>query len=158
MAHGNVADPQAAGDPMPVVWAEDEPSDQFMIRSALEEFPAAPRIRWANDGEAAVAAAQAQRPRLIVLDINMPRVDGIEALRRIRADPALDDVPVVMFSTARRSNEVEECEGLGVAAFVQKPTQFQEFANAVHHIVGLAHGHRRPTLSAQASAAVGSDE
>lgn len=127
-AHGSVQ----------VVWAEDAEGDQVLIRSALEEMPGAPRIHFAQDGAHAVSAVKRHKPGLIVLDINMPNVDGIEALRRLRAQPDLKDVPVVMFSTAKNEDEVSACEDLGIAAFVQKPVQFDEFSKAVRGIIELA--------------------
>jgi two-component system response regulator len=123
---------------MPVVWAEDAEGDQFLIRSALEAVPGAPRIRFTPDGAQVLDEVKRHRPRLVVLDINMPNVDGIEALRRLRAQPELSDLPVVMFSTARNDDELKVCEGLGIKAFVQKPVQFDEFSKAVRGIIDLA--------------------
>lgn len=123
---------------MPVVWAEDAEGDQVLIRTAAEATGRVPRIRWARDGAEAVAAAERQPPSLIVLDVNMPRVDGIEALRRIKQSPGLRDVPVVMFSTARNEDEVARCQELGAVAFVQKPMGFDDFARAVRGILDLA--------------------
>lgn len=121
-----------------VVWAEDAGDDQFLIRSALEPMPDAPRNRFAIDGAEAVAEVRRRKPRLIVLDINMPNVDGIEALRRLRAQHDLDNVPIVMFSTAKNPNEVLVCNALGVTAFVQKPVKFEQFSDAVRGIIALA--------------------
>ena len=122
----------------PVLWAEDEEGDQVLIRSALEDTPAAARVRFARDGAEAVDQATRQTPRLIVLDVNMPNVGGVEALRRIRGEPGLRDVPVVMFSTARNEDEVAACESLGIKAFVRKPTDYEEFCKTVRGIVELA--------------------
>jgi CheY-like chemotaxis protein len=122
---------------MAVVWAEDAEGDQVLIRSALDAAEGE-RIQFAKDGAEAVEAVKQQRPDLVVLDINMPNVDGIEALRRLRAQPDLADVPVVMFSTAKNEDEVLVCEQLGIAAFIQKPVQFEEFTKAVRGIIDLA--------------------
>lgn len=123
---------------MPVLWAEDVDGDQVLIRSAAATASRTPRIRFARDGAEAIEAAERQVPRLIVLDVNMPRMDGIEALRRIKSKPALRDVPVVIFSTAHNDDEVARCEELGAAAYVQKPMGFEDFERAVHGILDLA--------------------
>jgi len=123
---------------MVVVWAEDALGDQFLIRSSLEGVAGAPRIRFVLDGAQAVAEVRRQRPALVVLDINMPNVNGIEALRRMRANPEFSDLPVVMFSTARNEAEVRVCEELGAKSFVQKPSGYDDFSQAVREILGLS--------------------
>ena len=101
-------------------------------------MPDSPRICFASDGAEAVAEAERSHPSLIVLDVNMPRVDGIEALRRIKQNHDLDGVPVVMFSTAHNDDEVATCPDLGAAAYVQKPMHFADFERAVLGIIDLA--------------------
>lgn len=123
---------------MTVVWAEDAEGDRFLIRSALDGVADAPGIRFASDGALAIEAVRRRRPRLVVLDINMPNVDGIEALRRLRLQPNLKELPIVMFSTARNESEVAACETLGISAFVQKPAAYEKFAIAVRAIVQMA--------------------
>jgi len=123
---------------MVVVWAEDADGDQVLIRSSLDGVPGAPRIRFVPDGAQAVAEVRRQRPKLVVLDINMPNVNGIEALRRLRANPEFRDIPVVMFSTARNDDEVHACQDLGIKAFVQKPTTYDDFSQAVRAIIDLS--------------------
>lgn len=137
---GAVPDPAALltgvadGARMPVVWAED--SDQLLIRSALQGVPDAPVVRFAQDGADAVRQAQLADPRLIVLDVHMPGVDGLQALRRLKEDARLAPVPVVMFSSD--AAKAPACRALGAHAFVPKPLQYDEFTRAVRGIVRLA--------------------
>lgn len=121
---------------MAVVWAEDEEADRYMIRLALEQT-SAPPVRFVSDGVDALHAIQARRPRLVVLDMNMPILNGLEALRRLRKDAATQDLPVVVFSTAGSRDEEEACRKLG-AAYVQKPTAPEAFSAAVARIVAAA--------------------
>lgn len=123
---------------MPVLWAEDAVEDRVLIRSAAETARRPPRIRFVRDGDEAVEEAQRTTPRLIVLDVNMPRLSGVEALRHIRSKPGLHQVPVVMFSTAQNDDEVARCRDLGATAYVQKPLRFEDFVRAVRGILDLA--------------------
>lgn len=128
--------------PLPprVIWAEDALDEQFLIRHALNQVRDAPQVTFVSDGVAAILAVEAQRPDLLVLDINMPRMDGLTALREVRERANGKDLPVVVFSTAREERDVATAQELGVKAFVQKPGPFQEFCSAVDGV--LAHAGR----------------
>lgn len=131
-----------------VTWAEDALDDQFLIRQAIGQMRAAPEVTFAEDGERFLEAVGRRVPDLAVLDINMPVLDGLGALRRLRADPATRNLPAILFSTARHERDVQAARELGVVDFVQKPTPFDDFARAVARI--LAHampvGHGEPVL------------
>ena len=119
-----------------VFWAEDALDDQFLIRTAAEALRPRPELVFFEDGDILLEALQKERPRLVVLDIRMPRLDGIETLKRIRAQPGFHNLPVVMFSTAMVETEVATCQELRVRDYIQKPSHYADFANAVAKIVG----------------------
>lgn len=122
----------------PVLWAEDAESDQLLIRSALEGTTGGSRVHFVQDGAEVLDAARRMRPRLIVLDVNMPNMGGIEALRRLRQQRDLDDVPVVMFSTSGDAEEIQRSKQLGAVDYVQKPMQLDAFTEAVQTILSRA--------------------
>jgi len=125
-------------EPAAILWAEDAPDDQYLIRSVLEGLPDVPQVRFVRDGLQALHEAGRSPPRLLVLDVNMPMLDGVEALRRLRSDLRLDGTPVVMFSTSGDAAEVERCRRLGADDYVRKPIAFDEFSSAVLGIVARA--------------------
>jgi CheY-like chemotaxis protein len=71
---------------------------------------------------------------LILLDIRMPKVDGIEVLRRLKADPDLHKLPVIMLTTTDDSREVERCHQLGCSVYIQKPVDYEKFAEAIQRL------------------------
>lgn len=119
-----------------VLWAEDSPEDQILIQAALDGAKA-PRIEFVEDGVQMLAAARKARPALVVLDLKMPRMGGLEALRQLRADPALAELRVCVFSAGDQPSEIAACRGLGALDVVAKPVDFRKFSAAVQQI--LAH-------------------
>src|SRR5688500_6028380 len=107
-----------------ILWAEDNPLDRQLIEEALLDLPGAPRVSFAEDGEELLKMLRTARPALVVLDIKMPRVTGIEALDRMRKDPTQHKTPVVIFSSSNQPSEMETCRRLGVLDYVQKPIEF----------------------------------
>ena len=79
-------------------------------------------------------AARAGGPYIVLLDIRMPKVDGIEVLRRLKADPALRKLPVIMLTTTDDAREVERCHQLGCSGYIQKPVDYEKFAEAIRRI------------------------
>ena len=120
---------------MRIVWAEDTESDRFLIETALGPGV---DVAFAEDGRQAVELVRTHRPALTVLDLKMPRVGGIAALRSLRADPALARSRVVIFSSSHQSEEVDEARALGATAYVQKPIGFGPFQAAVRAIAALS--------------------
>src|SRR5688572_14879623 len=121
-----------------ILWAEDDRQDQQLIQAALEEVRPAPRIAFAQDGVALLEAVGRRLPDLVVLDLKMPRMGGLEALRRLRKEPATRHVPVVIFSSGSLPDEVAQCRELGALDTVQKPIEFGAFVAAVQGIVKVA--------------------
>lgn len=118
-----------------ILWAEDDPQDQALIRASLEELPRPPRVDFAEDGLSFLESLGRDPPALAVLDLKMPRMGGLETLRTLRRDASTRSVPVVVFSSGSLPDEVAQVRRLGVLAIVQKPIGFDAFAAAVKDIV-----------------------
>lgn len=118
-----------------VLWAEDNLGDQMLIRAALDGAPGVPDVRFANDGLILLDELRASRPALVVLDLKMPRLGGLETLRRIRGDERLADLPVCVFSAGDHPAETAACQALGALDVVRKPVDFRQFTAAVRAIV-----------------------
>jgi CheY-like chemotaxis protein len=121
-----------------ILWAEDGLDDQYLIKHALGQVEAPPKVSFVEDGNAALAALADDRPHLVVLDLNMPNLDGVQTLRRIRGDPTTRDLPVIVFSTGREEAAVATCKSLGVVDYIQKPFHYNDFTTAVRRICDLA--------------------
>ena len=117
--------------------AEDNPAEQNLTRRALARGVIQCDLRVVSNGEEAMDyllqrekfadPASCPRPDLILLDLNMPRLDGRQVLERMRADPDLDTIPVVVLTTSRQEEDVVRSYRLGCNSFVQKPIGVQDF-------------------------------
>jgi CheY-like chemotaxis protein len=118
-----------------ILIADDDADDRLMAKEALEECRLANRIDFVEDGVELLdylhargrhAARQAaKRPGLIILDLNMPKMDGREALRAIKADPSLRRIPVVVMTTSKAEEDIYRTYDLGVNSFITKPVTFE---------------------------------
>jgi CheY-like chemotaxis protein len=121
-----------------ILLAEDDPDDQLLTRRALHQGPASVAMTVVEDGAELLQFLRredeyegARRPDLILLDLNMPRMDGREALREIKTDPELRRIPVVVLTTSEAERDILESYNLGVNAFVTKPVSFDALADAM---------------------------
>ena len=123
-----------------ILLAEDNPNDAELTLTALEEHHLANEVVLARDGAEALdylycrdafAGRDSGNPTVVLLDLKMPRVDGLEVLRQIKADPNLRLIPVVVLTSSREERDVLESYQLGVNAYVVKPVNFHEFVNAI---------------------------
>ena len=130
-------------DLRPILLVEDNPRDLELTLAALAKCQLANDIVVARDGAEALdylyaRGAYAGRPPgdplLVLLDLKMPRVDGLEVLRQIKADPALQPIPVVVLTSSREEQDVVESYSLGVNAYVVKPVAFDRFVEAVRRL------------------------
>jgi CheY-like chemotaxis protein len=133
-----------------ILMADDDPDDRLLVRDALGECEAsakiAERMRFVNDGEDLMDylhrrgrhsdPGASPRPDLILLDLNMPRKDGREALREIRAEVELRDIPVVVFTTSRTETDIKLVYGLGANSFVTKPVSFESLVHTLSVLSG----------------------
>ena len=114
--------------------AEDDPDDRLLTRQALEKSRLANDLRCVEDGEELLDylrrrgkyadPKESPRPGLVLLDLNMPRKDGREALREIKSDPKLRDIPVVVLTTSKAEEDIARSYNLGVNSYITKPVKF----------------------------------
>jgi len=120
--------------PIVILMADDDADDRMLTRDALEESHLANEIRFVADGEELMdyllhrksfaEAADAPRPGVILLDLNMPRKDGREALAEIKAEPSLRRIPVVILTTSKAEEDVYRSYDLGANSYITKPVTF----------------------------------
>ena len=128
--------------PLPLVLvADDDPDDRDLLRCAFADAGIECRLEFVEDGEALMRALHARSssaclPDLLILDLNMPVLDGRTALRRMRADPALRTVPVVVCSTSSSDSDRDGACRDGAHAFFTKPVTLLEFDRLVRHLAG----------------------
>ena len=116
-----------------VFWVDDSPADQVLIRVAVKELGLPIKVASFDWGSTLLDQLESRKPSLVVLDIRMPGMSGVETLRRIRASG--NDVPVVVFSTACVDQELKECKQLGIEGFYVKPAHFFDYMEAVRSIL-----------------------
>lgn len=126
-----------------ILLAEDNPQDVELTIEALTEHNIANDVIAVSDGVEALEYLNCQgkfenrkkgNPAVLLLDIKMPRMDGIEVLEAIRNDEKLKSLPVVMLTSSREEPDLAKCYDLGVNAYVVKPVDFKDFLEAVKHI------------------------
>jgi CheY-like chemotaxis protein len=126
-----------------ILLVEDDPKDIELTLNALSEYNFANEIEIARDGVEALdylyrRGTFAQRPDgnpvVILLDLKLPRLDGIQVLRQLKSDEHMRLIPIVILTSSRESRDLEECYKLGVNAYVVKPVRFPEFVEAVKQI------------------------
>jgi len=123
-----------------ILLAEDNPNDVELTLTALQECRLANEVEVVSDGAEALdylyhrgkyAERANHAPGVILLDLKMPRVDGIEVLRQVKSDAALRKIPVVMLTSSREERDLVLSYDLGVNAFVVKPVDFAQFVEAI---------------------------
>jgi CheY-like chemotaxis protein len=112
-----------------ILVADDEPEIVDLVRLLLEWEGYT--VAQASNGEEAVAQAQAIAPDLILLDVRMPKMDGLEVLERLQSDPALAGIPVVMLSVVTAYPQVQRALERGAVAYLPKPFELREMARLV---------------------------
>lgn len=126
-----------------ILLVEDNPNDAELTLHALRKHNFANRIEWVKDGEQALdylfhrgawTAQPNSLPRVVLLDLRLPKVNGIEVLRAIRADPNIQNLPVVVLSSSKEDRDVIDTYKVGVNSYVAKPVAFEEFAKVVAQI------------------------
>ena len=129
--------------PKRILFAEDNENDVELTLTALNEYHLANEVIVVPDGEEALdylyyqgkyQSREKGNPALVLLDIKMPKVDGIEVLRRIKSDQQLKMIPAVILTSSREERDLIESYKLGVNAYVVKPVDFHEFINGVKEL------------------------
>ncbi len=127
--------------PITVVIADDDPEDRMLMEDAFEESRLANTLVFVEDGEELLDyllrrngfadPSVSPRPGLILLDLNMPRKDGREALEEIKADPNLRQIPIVVMTTSKAEEDIVRSYDLGVNSFITKPVSFEGLVDVV---------------------------
>jgi CheY-like chemotaxis protein len=130
-------------EPLVILLAEDDEGHAILVRRNLQRAGVANEIIHVTDGQAALdfvrcEGAYAGRVRhgtlLLLLDVNMPRLDGVEALRQLKADPSTRRIPVIMLTTTDDPREIARCYGLGCSVYVTKPVPYDQFVTAIQQL------------------------
>lgn len=127
-----------------ILLVEDNAADVEFILASLASTGIAAPVTVARDGVEALdilgcgdrpdAPTPDALPRLVILDIKLPRVNGLEVLQRVRVHPRTRQIPVVMFTSSNMERDVAECYRLGVNSYVQKPVEFERFREVVRQL------------------------
>jgi CheY-like chemotaxis protein len=128
-----------------ILMAEDDPDDRFLFEQALNELQSRAELRFVEDGEELMEYLHRlsedgdpelfPKPALILLDLNMPKKDGRQALVEIKTDPKLLNIPIVVWTTSRSKEDISLSQEAGVDAFVTKPFGYEELVNIVRELV-----------------------
>jgi CheY-like chemotaxis protein len=124
-----------------ILLVEDNPTDAELCTRALQKHGLANHIVWAKDGPEALdfvfrAGSYAGvpdnlKPKVILLDLQLPKVSGMEVLRKLKADVRTRTIPVAVFTSSKEDHDLAECYRLGVNSYIHKPVEFEQFMDAV---------------------------
>ena len=124
-----------------ILLVEDDPGDVELTREGLQTAKMVLNLHVAENGEKALQFLtrvepfhDAPRPDMILLDLNMPKKNGLETLREIKADPALRSIPVVVLTTSEAEADISGCYDLGANCYITKPVSFEAFIKVVNMI------------------------
>jgi DNA-binding response OmpR family regulator len=126
-----------------ILLIEDDPKDVELTMTALEEYHLANEVVVAHDGEEALdylyrrgtfAARSNDNPAVLLLDLKLPKVDGLEVLQQVKSDEKLRVIPVVVLTSSHEEKDMVASYRLGVNAYVVKPVDFHEFVNAIKEL------------------------
>ena len=148
-----------------ILLVEDNPADAEFVITSLRALHASERVVHVRDGAAALdflfarghhaSRALEPQPRLVLLDIKLPKVDGFTVLREMRGHPRTRLIPVVMLTSSKVERDVALCYRLGVNSYVQKPVSFEEFRTTVQRIGQYWLGENAPPPPSAFAEAVG---
>lgn len=127
--------------PVEILLVEDNPHDVILTLDAFELHKLSNKIHVARDGEEAldylfcraqyIQRDMGDRPKFVLLDLKLPKVDGIEVLRQIRADPRTSTIPVVILTSSKEDRDIVAGYKLGVNSYIVKPVDFEKFTESV---------------------------
>jgi two-component system response regulator len=116
-----------------ILLVEDNPNDAELTQRALKKSDLGARLAIARDGAEALEYLLSNRPRpkVVFLDLKLPKIDGIEVLRRVRSEERTRSLPIVVLTSSQEERDINECYKLGVNSYVVKPVEFDKFYKAV---------------------------
>jgi two-component system, response regulator len=130
--------------PVEILLVEDNPSDLRLTLRALEQHNIANRVEVARDGAVALdflfgtgefeGRDIAQAPKLVLLDLKLPKVDGLEVLQRVKSDKRTKRIPIIVLTSSREERDIVESYELGVNSYIVKPVDFEQFAEAIRQV------------------------
>lgn len=146
--------------PVDILLVEDDAGDVWLTRDTFEYFKVGNSLHVVTDGVAALRFVRRQppyedapRPGLILLDLDLPRLDGREVLAQLTADPALCDIPVVILTTSDDESDIMRSFGLGASAYVTKPVDFDRLVALVRDLddfyLTVVRAHRPPVKASR---------
>ncbi len=125
-------------DGVEILLIEDNPEDVELTLRAFERYHLANKIHVVRDGEEALdclfGSEMREKPRLILLDLKLPKVDGLEVLQRCKADSRTRAIPIVILTSSKEERDLVKSYDLGVNSYVVKPVDFPQFTDAVRHL------------------------
>lgn len=135
---------QIADKPIEILLVEDDPADLELTLHALRRHNLINHIEVVRDGAEALdfifcTGAYSHRniangPKVVMLDLKLPKIDGLEVLRRMKADPRTQPIPVVVLTSSLEESDIAECYRLGVNSYITKPVDFEQFTEAVRQL------------------------
>lgn len=124
-----------------ILLVEDNDADAYLTRTVIEDGPQPVQLSVVKDGAEAMAflaaVAEATPPDLILLDLNMPRMTGLEVLAEMRNDEVFRQIPVAVFTTSDRAGDISASYDLGANCYLTKPVSLVDFKDAVHNLVAF---------------------
>lgn len=131
-------------DPVEILLVEDNPDDEELTLMALNRYNVGNRIHVVRDGEEALEWLFArgryegrnmqQHPKLVLLDIKLPLVDGIEVLRQVKGDPSTKSIPIVLLTSSREESDIVAGYANGTNSYIVKPVDFTQFGEAMRNV------------------------
>ncbi|MEO0107646.1 MAG: response regulator [candidate division WOR-3 bacterium] len=127
--------------PIEILLVEDNPGDMRLTVEAFKDGKVRNNLNWVQDGEEAIAYlrregrfADATRPDLILLDLNLPKKDGRQVLAEIKSDPKLAPIPVVVLTTSKAEEDIIRSYALHANCYITKPVDFEQFINVIRQL------------------------
>ncbi|MEI8145209.1 MAG: response regulator [Alphaproteobacteria bacterium] len=123
--------------PRRVLIVDDDELDRMLLAEAIKSCEPATIVAHAVNGDEALIAVRSFDPTVIVLDINMPGMDGFEVLGRLKSDPATKQIPVTMFSSSSQKSDIDRSVALEASGYINKPGNLSEYRSVALKVIGF---------------------